>query len=460
MPKGTAIKIYQRSRIRKLARLHGLLTLFVFSVYFSAGFFLHPSFLMSDIREKIRAVADTVVVMARVLSPPVKPIVTGSGVCAHGGPTIVLDWPDDENSTSYNIGRDGSPLTTGVTSSSYTDAAVMLGQTYAYVVTAIGPMGPGFSDADPVSVTTPDSCASETIPSIVVQTLAGNNIVGTTERHSTTDRNPRFTGVTNLSAARIDISAVSDHETISATVYANVNGYFEWSYVGKMDFDAYDVTFTVTDSTDASLTARQTVKIRVEEQSVDVKSAETSSGNGTAASSGQTLKAPSVIDFSAALSGTEFHAGDTLTVDLSIRSVSRGLVGDTASALFTIVDGDGREIDSVTEDVVLRDGLSSQHSFEIPYGMKSKDYRLIVEIRDKDFRSIREVSFRVLELPLFKLGGEVMTYEQAVSQIGWVSFILLFLFLWWLLLFLYEYYLYSKSERNIYGKDLHGAGYF
>ncbi len=49
----------KRRRARKLARFYGILTVFVFSVYFCAGFFLHPLFLVSDVREKIRAVSLT-----------------------------------------------------------------------------------------------------------------------------------------------------------------------------------------------------------------------------------------------------------------------------------------------------------------------------------------------------------------------------------------------------------------
>lgn len=93
---------------------------------------MHPLFLVSDIREKIRAVAGTVTVLARVLDAPIKPIVTGTSMCVIGGPSIVLDWADDGNSVSYDIARDGLPLTTGVIVSDYTDTTVVLGQTYSY----------------------------------------------------------------------------------------------------------------------------------------------------------------------------------------------------------------------------------------------------------------------------------------------------------------------------------------
>lgn len=459
MTKKRAMEMKRQPYIRKLARLHGLLTVFVFGVYFSAGFFLHPSFLVSDIREKIRAVADTIVVMARVLDPPVKPVVTGTGVCASGGPTVVLDWANDENSTSYNITRDSVSLTTGVVTSGYTDTTIALGQTYEYVVTAIGPMGPGFNDADPISVTAPTECTPAVIPTITVQTFSGDNIVGATGRQFTIDRNPRFTGVTNLANARIDISATSDREVIATTIYANANGYFEWSYSGRFDFDSYDVVFTATDIGNSSLSATQKVKIGIEKESIKTTSSKTPLKEESFPPE-QSIRMHSNLDFMLTVSGTEFHAGDMLTADIALGTISNDLIGSNATASFLIVDGDGKAIDRETEGVVLRNGLEMHRFFRIPYGMKNKDYRLVVEIRTQNVRSSREVAFRVLELPLFKIGGETVTYEQAVSQIGWVSFVSLFFFFWWLLLFLREYYLYSQSDRNIYGQDLHKSGYF
>lgn len=446
-------------RARKYTRLYGILTTLVFSIYFSAGFFLHPSFLVSDIREKIRAVADIITVVARVLDPPVKPVVSGTGVCLSGGPAIVLDWADDENSTSYDITRDSLPLTTGVVTSGYTDSTVVLGQTATYVVTALGPMGPGFSDADPITVTAPTECEPDIIPSVTVQTFAGNNILGTTERHFTTDRNPRFTGVTNLPSARIDITAESDQENITATVYANTNGYFEWSYSGRLDFDTYTVTFVATDVSDSSLSASEAVKIGIEKEVIHPsnKAEITSSSIDTTE---KPVQARSRINFSVILSGTELHSGDSLEATLFIGALSQDVAGRQATVSFMIVDGNGKVIDRETQDILLRQGLELRQVFKVPYGMAGHNYRLVTEIATHTYRASHEVAFQVLELPLFKLGGNTITYEQVVSQVGWVSFVSLSLFFWWLFLFLREYYLYSQSERHIDGHDLHKAGYY
>ena len=405
--------------------------------------------------------ADTITVFARVLDPPQKPVVTGSDTCVNGGPAIQLDWADDINSVSYDIVRDGLLVTTGVVASTYTDTAVIRGQTYSYTVTALGPMGPGFSDADPVTVSVPTTCTSTSIPSLSIQTFAGKTIIGTSNRHFTTDRNPRFTGSTNLLNARIDIRAVSNHETITATVFANAAGYFEWSYSGKLDTDDYNVTFTATDTLDPTLSVAELIKIGIEKEFIEDKKQSKPVAVAMNDPLSETLvQTPSMLDISVILSGRELYAGDTVFATLQIGTVPSHLAGKSATVTLSILDGEGRVIDESTEEIRAQSGFEWKRGFRVPSSMVGREYHVVGELALLEYAVSREESFRVLELPLFTIGGSTVTYEGVVSNIGWVSFILLFFFLWWLLLFVREYYLYSQSRRHIWGKDLHSAGYF
>lgn len=448
-------------RARKLARLYGVVTTLLFGVYFSAGFFVHPAFLFGDVRQKMRVLGDTVNVFARVLDPPQKPVVTGVGVCASGGPKIQLDWADDVNSTSYDITRDGLPLTTGVIASGYEDGAVSLGTTYSYVVTALGPMGPGFNESDSVSVTAPSECTPDIVPAIEVQTFAGNAIAGTVNRHFTTDRNPRFTGTTNLLGARIDIVAVSNHETVMATVFANAAGYFEWSYSGRLDMNDYDVLFTATDIVNPALSATGRVKIGIEKELAEIKRRQQIVETATEGFISEVpIQKRSMLDVSVMLSGTEFYAGDIITATLRVGAVPSDFLGKSATVILSILDGEGKVINESTEDIILQSGFEWGREFKVPSSMVGQDYHVVGELVLPGYRVSREEAFQVLELPLFKLGGTMVTYENVVSKIGWISFGFLFLSLWWLLLFVREYYLYAQSRRHIWGRDLHSAGYF
>ena len=459
MSEKTHFRKEQRSRARKMARIYGVVTLIVLSTYFFAGFFLHPLFLVKDVREKIRAIGGTVSVLARVLAPPVKPIVSGVGGCSAGVPTGLLDWADDENSLSYDIDRDGAPLSTGVILSEYADATAVPGQTYSYVVTAFGPMGPGFEISDPISVTLPASCAVNPVPTITVQTFAGRNIAHEAQPYATTDRNPRFSWITNLLHARIDIVVEGGSEKVFATIFANDNGYFSWSYGGKLEYDRYTVSLRATDPGDASLFATSDFRIRIESEADDHKMARTIVVL-TDTESERPREGGSSFDFSVRLPEGEFYAGDEVPVSVRIEGVSGDLLGKTGTASFSVIDASGVGIRESSEEVILRSGFSFEHRLDIPYGAAGKEYRLVVRITTPSYQVSREAGFRVLELPLLRLGSETITYEQVVSHVGWVSFLLLFLFLWWLLLFLREYFLYLQSVRHITGRDLHISGYF
>ena len=451
----------KQRRARKLARFYGILTVFVFSVYFLAGFFLHPLFLVSDIREKIRAVADTVNVLARVLNPPVKPVVTVTSACVSGNPAVILDWADDGNSVSYDITRDGLPLSIGVVTSGYTDTVVTLGQTYSYVVTALGPMGPGFSDADPVSVSAPGECAAVIVPSIFFQTFAGKNIAGTIERHFTTDRNPRVTGVTNIANARVELLIESESEVIRTTVLANVNGYFEWHYEGKLDVGTYTLTATAIDPGNPTVSVSRILKIGIQSavsQEVSKQKATFVAENVSEVE--KMIQTRPDFDFSLQLAERELYAGDMVRTTITWQHLSDELVGTEGEAFFQLIDGDGKITSQFSQAFIFARDTSLEQAFVVPYGMPDKDYRVRVEVRVFSYRVSHEEILRVLPLPLLQLGGTTVTYEQAVSHIGWISFLILFLFLWWLLLFLREYFLYLQLTRFITGKDLHRAGYF
>lgn len=459
MPEKLRFRKEQRSRARKMARIYGVVTLIVLSTYFLAGFFLHPLFLVKDIREKVRVMGATVSVLARVLAPPVKPVVSGTSVCLNGTSKGLLDWADDGNSVSYDIARDGSPLSTGVILSEYADETGIPGQTYSYTVTALGPMGPGFEVSDPVGVTFPASCSVSIVPVISLQTFAGRNISSETEPYRTTDRNPRLTGITNLPYARIDIVFENEDERISATVFANNNGYFSWSYHGKFDQDRYAVFLRATDSGDTSLFATRDFGVRIESDA-DKKGPEGSDVVPVRMGSEKSRTDHSEFNFSVRIPDKEWYSGDEMPVGVYIGNVSSDLVGKTSRASFSVTDESGTAILESSEEVVLQPGTSFEHRLTIPYGAAGKEYRLAVKIATPSYQASDEVGFRVLELPLLRLGNETVTYEQVVSRIGWISFLLLFLFLWWLLLFLREYFLYLHSVRHITGRDLHTAGYF
>jgi hypothetical protein len=72
---------------------------------------------------------------------------------------------------------------------------------------------------------------------------------------------------------------------------------------------------------------------------------------------------------------------------------------------------------------------------------------------------VAEVPFRVVELPLFNLGGGMLvTWNDATRFLGWASLWSLLFSLLLLLLFAREYWLYLHSRKHITERDFPGHG--
>jgi hypothetical protein len=246
----TKKQIKQKRWLRKLARAHVLITALSLSVYFLVAFF-DPGFLSYDLRQKFHALADDIVITATVLDPPVQPIVTAVSECSPAGVlSVELDWADDVNSYSYDITRDALPLVSGLAPSGYSDTVVSLATTYVYVVTANGPMGPGFAVSDPVSVTTLSECeATAVAPAVSLTAFSGRSIASYNGTPRVFDRRPLLTGTTNMPSAIIQI-AVGPPSSLTASLAANINGYFEWAPPTNLSFGTQTLSVTAIDPGD------------------------------------------------------------------------------------------------------------------------------------------------------------------------------------------------------------------
>jgi hypothetical protein len=114
---------------KKLRRIHIGFSVGLAVLYIALASIYSPEFLLSDIRNKFSALADEAVTMtARVLGPPQEPIVSGSAVCLNGDLSVRFDWPDDENSESFSIEKNGALLVDGLVTFQYADEMVAVGK--------------------------------------------------------------------------------------------------------------------------------------------------------------------------------------------------------------------------------------------------------------------------------------------------------------------------------------------
>lgn len=440
--------IRRRSKLKWVARLHFWVMFFSFFLYLGLGFALGHEFLYQDIRKKFFVFADdTIVVTAVVPGPPAVPVVTATPACAALVPRVTLDWAEDTGTVTWDIDRDGLPLSTGLTVSGYTDMAVAANTSYTYQVTAYGPMSPGVAISVLVSVTTLD-CASIAPVTVTIETLGGKNVTpGNRGNTDLSKRRPKVTGTTNTPNAIIDI--VVTNPTLRARIVANANGYFEWIPPIGLDTGNHLLTVTATDPSDASRSGTDSIVFWTKNVS-----GTTDGKEGKVSASGQQSD---VFDFSVMVTNPDkmLFQNELLTADI----VAREDAFPPASTGQVVVN------DSNRQDVLRLGAIDPNGKAEtrvearIPLYLEPGEYRLRADMLIGGETISREDAFVLKGLPLFSLGNREISYGEAASYIGTFFFLLLFLFLFFLLFFVREYWLYLHSLRAITERHLAWFGF-
>ena len=451
---------------RRLARVHFLLTVIAFGFYLSLSFFLGPKFLLSDLKEKFHVLADDIItVTARVLDPPVQPVVTATPVCVTGAPRVNLDWADDDNTITWDIERDGLPLVSGLATSNYTDATLTNTNAYSYVVTAYGPMGSGLAVSDPVGVTTLDCGAIQPTPVLSIVSFEGLNSASLAELRTKVLR-PAFTGTTNIPNAIIDI-LVHSTQIVSDQVTANGAGYWTWTPAIDLETGEHTITVTATDPLDITRTIITTTNFIIEKES---------SGSGDNDNDQKKKKKPEVIipgiirsvlpsipfDFTMQSSAPSVYQGDTLDVSLEVLRIDPRYVGGEAVISYDVVSPEGHIVTHAESSVRLGEHAVFASSMTLPLSIEPNDgYRIRASVIFGKYIVTREVSLSVAPLPILQLGGGVaVTLPQLVAFSGWIALILLSLLFLWLFLFIREYWMYLHAWRHITEQQLIRLGFF
>lgn len=438
-----------------------LVTGLALSVYFLVAFF-DPGFLSYDLRQKYHALADEVIVVtATVLDAPVKPVVTITAQCVTDTLSLELDWADDTNTYTYDIDRDGLPLVTGISSSEYSDTAVALSTSYEYIVTAQGPMGPGFAVSDPVSMTTLSVCETVITPTVTITSFDSRSVdsFGGTPRIS--DRRPTFSGTTNIANAIIQV-VVGPPSSFLSEFTANSNGYFSWQPPLNFSFGKQVFTVTAIDPNDASRKASASLQF-------EIKKKNDSSSDSSKKASQKTIVPPvgesavqAPVDFSLSVGNSEkkIFQGEALNVFFFIKNLAPKYHNTYIPVRHSIIDSKGNIIVTLTTEEFFRRGVEIRKQLDLPATIASGRYFVQTDVSLDKMNVSRIESFTVLDVPLLDLGGgTVITYAEIVRNLGWIALILFALLSLWLFLFMREYGMYLQALRHIAERQLMNAGF-
>lgn len=475
-------------RVRFFVRVHAWVTGSVLLAYALLGFLWGPSFSISNFRERWSSFADDVTVSAVVPPPPSAPVVVAEAICPAGTLFVSLDWGDDSGATTFDVYRDSALLVSGLVDSEYDDTSVAVSTSYSYVVVAYGPMDPGVASSVAVSVTTPSGCLELLTPTLDIVTVADTNVMGLGSV-SVSDTTPVITGTSNMPTASVSIAIVGATSTY-ALLSTNVNGYWEWTPVSALPLGTYTLTVTVTHPLFPLQTASDTLSLTILSMEAAGDDNDDDDGGGSkkkkkrpvASASTPTYRTPPELPLpespepprlieglpSAPFltpildvenTGNWVFQGRTLQTTLSIEAIRGDIEGRSGDIIYIVRDPENDEVYTASRSGIFRKGVVFAEEVPVSRTWRSGEYHISATLRAGGMSVVAEVPFRVVELPLFNLGGGMLvTWNDATRFLGWASLWSLLFSLLLLLLFAREYWLYLHSRKHITERDFPGHG--
>lgn len=442
-----------------------MMTAFLLFCYVTLGAIYSPEFLLSDIKTKFQALAaDTITITAKVLGPPVKPIVSASAICDNGNLFVNISWPADENTKNFSIERNANPLVSGLLNNNFLDSGVQAGKTYTYMVTAHGDMGPGFANSDLVAVNTPAEC-SLVLPTPKVSVTdfdfkglrAGDDGLPETE-----NKRPFFSGNTNIPNAKISLMVESSN-IIYANLDANLNGYWSWQPSQELSYGQHVLTVEAVDPLDLNRKASTQFKflIEKEEGSGDSNSSKKKTSVVNVIKQLPPIEIKKPLDFSLNLEKTDIVQGDYIQSSLHVDKLDKSFDNSNATVKYFIYDREGNVVSNLFREIALKQGETLNEKMLIPLKLKEGGYSFNVEIIFDKYDISLQKGIRILGKPAINLGGGyVLTYPDLLSKIGYIAVWLFALLLIWILFFFREYWLYLHAIRHITERNLSKLGFF
>jgi hypothetical protein len=352
-----------------------------------------------------------------------------------------------------------------LTQSQYSDANVDVATTYSYIVTAHGDMGPGFAISDPLEITTPTECKIILPVSEIKVTDFDNNglNIGASGYPETFNKQPTFSGTTNMSNAKITTLISLTTLIISAEITANSTGYWTWQPPVEISSGQHALVLTAMDPNDDTRTVSESFTFLIKNKKSGGGNEEHNKKeeNTTITTPVGTVPIAIPLAFALILEKDSVLPGQELTTTVEINKLLSNFDGRSATVRYTIIDPAGNNVGSFTENTTLHLGSKIGKNISMAKYLTNGQYRLRAEIIFGSYNFSQEKNFTIEPLPILNFGGRVTaTCPQLLSQLGTISLWLLICLILWLFLFWREYWKQLQALRHITEKNLIGMGFF
>jgi hypothetical protein len=428
--------------------------------YVVTGSLFDRGFLKRDLQEKYGQVAGatTTALTVRFIGPPEEPVLTATPLCQNYAPFINLSWTSDDQTDYFNISRDGIPLISGVVSNSFADSTVVTLTGYTYTVTAFNNAGQTSSNL--VNATSLD-CGTQPIPDPICEITKFDaiDLTGFVGTPYTANLNPIFYGISNIPNATVEV-LVAGGTSVFAITSANINGYWDWSPLGRLNYGEHTIWVTVIDPSDSARRMTDSLKFEIiKEEEVDhEEGGEEDKINKHVRK--ETVSTHVIQTIPQKPVPTQPERSSTLNLSVAVRNPEKvgypgkklsaetkiDLAGGTISQMrvlrYWIIDENHKKVFQDSDEVFVKDDLIIKKNLIIPRLLKSGKYKLLVDIEYDGTIITAEDDFILKEAPLINLGGGIaITAYQIMDNLLWVILWLLILLLIFLILLSIEHWI-------------------
>jgi hypothetical protein len=440
--------------------------------------------LLNDFKNKIDVAGATISTVVRIWGPPAKPVVSGQSLCNEDGEAYInLNWEEDENATSYDVYRDDEEILLGMTNNYFNDLVPILDQEHSYYVVAKGPAG--ISTSDSINILT-EVCQID-IPTISLNLIDGNILNENGGITKTNEKRPFFQGQTSIPNINLKIE-IDSSLILQGTTYSNNSGYWQWQTPSNLDYGMETIYVSVLEGEEIISSESWIFEI-VEEEEDEISDEDEENDEDSEINDGiyfideisgndyqsekQELKEEDIsrieedFDFNmkirnqAYIEGVsmkeDFYRGENMELIILINNNINN--AEKANINYKIYSLDQKNVFDHSEEVSLKNINKIIKKIYLPYDMELGKYKIQISMKVNDVIVSHENYFILKDRPVIKIGSTYLTYQNLISNVGWILFLFLLLFLFLILFIIWEYRLSQGAINQITSKFLKKKGF-
>ena len=444
----------------KILKINIWIGVLIFLTYFIAAFGKGGEFFANDFKNKKAVAGSVVTAMIKIFGTPGIPNLSGNYLCSDEGiSSIRLNWIGDDNTTQYDVYRDGVILAFDLTENFYVDLNVDNEASYEYHIVARGPGGS--TDSEKLSLST-KKCSPKITPFVEITVFDGKNVFSGSPKQRTKNRTPEIIGTTNIKDANIELEIYGE-EYIFASTVANTGGTWHWSPINNLKYGNYVIYVKAISPEDSTINVSSLMffEIYQEEKESDKDEEKDKKSKPKITNDFETETRPKIekpFDFDLSLENTvyikgvsmneEAYRGESLLVGLQFSEIT--LENRYMEISYEVIDSKRDVVARYSDRLLMKKDMLVSKEISLPYEFELGRYQLKINATVDNMTVSHEAYFDLVDRPILKIGAiGYMTYADIVNNLGWLAVLSTVFIGFFSILAIWEHHLYKRGRFHI-----------